>query len=420
ALRAVMVGRSPIADFRLTDPTVSSFHVEVSAVAGGIQVREANSRNGVIFGGARLRDAIVPSGATLEIGSTLLRVQTDVAFHPEAAESASFGALRGRSTVMRELFSMLGRLSRSDLSLVIEGPTGTGKELAARAVHDASRNARGPFMVLDCTAIPATLAESMLFGHERGAFTGATERRAGIFEACEGGTVFLDEVGELPTELQPKLLRVLERREVVRVGSQKPVPVRVRVVCATWRDLRAMVNEGKFREDLYYRLAQARVTLPALVDRRDDIGMLVYHFLQAIPEGVPVAREISPEALEELVRREYPGNVRELKSVVERASVMAEANVITPSDLAFERILTGHGHAAAIAPAIAEGVSDSGAVTPFKDAKRSVVDEFEKAYIQRLLARTQGNLTRAASLAGVERHHLRELVRKHGIRGDEA
>jgi transcriptional regulator with PAS, ATPase and Fis domain len=195
--------------------------------------------------------------------------------------------------------------------------------------------------VLDCTAIPSTLAESVLFGHERGAFTGASERRVGIFEAAEGGTVFLDEVGELPVELQPKLLRVLERREVVRVGSTTPRPVQVRVLSATWRDLRQMINQGRFREDLYYRLAQARVTIPPLKERADDIPLLVYHFLQRLPASTQGARAISQEALAELVRREYAGNVRELKSTVERAAMMAEGAVITSADLAFERMLSG-------------------------------------------------------------------------------
>ncbi|MBL8602847.1 MAG: sigma 54-dependent Fis family transcriptional regulator [Myxococcales bacterium] len=428
-----IVGRSAGCDLRLSDPTVSAFHAELSAVEErtGIQVSDLSSRNGTQYAGARLEKAIVPSGATLEVGSSIVRVELDAAFETQIADLHAFGELRGRNVAMRELFSTLQRLARTELSVLIEGQTGTGKELAARGLHDTSPYGNGPFVVLDCTAIPSTLAESVLFGHERGAFTGANERRAGIFEAAEGGTVFLDEVGELPLELQPKLLRVLERREVVRVGSTTPRPVQVRVVCATWRDLRQMINQGRFREDLYYRLAQARVTIPPLRERNDDIALLVYHFLQRLPPNTQGARAISQEALGELQRREYAGNVRELKSTVERAAMMAEGAVITGADLAFERMLSGE-RARAPSPAQSAPVSapmgdrgsmtpadPSGPLQPFKEAKRTLIDEFEKDYLQRLLHRTGDNLSRAAALAGIERHYLRDLFRKHGLRSDE-
>ncbi|MBI5516530.1 MAG: sigma 54-interacting transcriptional regulator [Deltaproteobacteria bacterium] len=421
-----IVGRSAGCDFRLSDPTVSSFHLEIGASEdhAGIRLADLQSRNGTLYAGARMEKAVIPSGATLEVGSTILRVDLDAAFETPIADMHAFGELRGKNPAMREFFSTLARLARTDLSILVEGQTGTGKELAARGVHDSSMYAQGPFVVLDCTAIPGTLAESVLFGHERGAFTGASERRVGVFEAAEGGTVFLDEVGEMPLELQPKLLRVLERREVVRVGSTTPRPVQVRVISATWRDLRTMINQGKFREDLYYRLAQARLTIPPLKDRPEDIPLLVYHFLQRMPANGQGARAISPEAMAELVRREYAGNVRELKSAVERAAMMAEGAVITTADLAFERMLCGER--ARIAPAPSSGGSTPSMapgpnepLTPFKEAKRTLIDEFEKDYLQRLLARTGGNLSRAAALAGIERHYLRDLFRKHGLRSDD-
>ncbi len=426
AQRAAIIGRSQAADLRLTDPTVSSFHAEVCAADAGVLVRDLESRNGTMYAGARLVKAIVPSGSTLEVGSSLVRVEVDAPFEATIHELPAFGELRGKSVGMREMFSTLSRLARTDISVMIEGETGTGKELAARAVHDASAYASGPFVVLDCTAIPASLAESTLFGHEKGAFTGANERRVGIFEAAEGGTVFLDEVGELPLELQPKLLRVLERREVVRVGSTQTRPIQVRVLCATWRDLRMMINAAKFREDLYYRLAQARVSIPPLRDRRDDISVLVYHFLQKLPANTQGARAIGPEALQELSRREFPGNVRELKSTVERAAMMAEGAVITNADLAFERMLTGERERTPTTAGVTATIPPSGPgalagpLTPFKEAKRTLIDEFERGYLQRLLARTGNNLSRAASLAGIERHYLRDLFRKHGLRSDEA
>lgn len=431
AQHAAIIGRAQGADLRLTDPTVSSFHVEIAAHERGVAVRDLESRNGTVYAGAHIERAVVPSGATLEVGSTLLRLDVDSQFETTLHDLPAFGELRGKSVAMRELFSTLSRLARTDLAVLLEGETGTGKELAARAIHDASGYASGPFIVLDCTAIPATLAESMLFGHEKGAFTGAAERRIGIFEAAEGGTVFLDEVGELPLDLQPKLLRVLERREVVRVGATSPRTVQVRVISATWRDLRTMINQGRFREDLYYRLAQARIALPPLRERREDVAILVFHFLQQLPSHIQCARSIAPDALEELLRREFPGNIRELKSAVERAAMMAEGSVITTADLAFERLLSGEraraASSASAAPSIAAppaaapiAASSGAALTPFKEAKRTLIDEFEKDYLQRLLARTGNNLSRAASLAGIERHYLRDLFRKHGLRSEES
>jgi DNA-binding NtrC family response regulator len=426
AITRGIVGRSQGCDLRLSDQTISAFHVELHAVddQAAIHVKDLSSRNGTRYAGARIESALLPSGATLEIGSSVVRIQLDAAVEAPLPDLHSFGELRGRNGAMREMFSTLQRLARTELSILIEGQTGTGKELAARAVHDASLYAQGPFAVLDCTAIPSTLAESVLFGHERGAFTGASERRIGIFEAAEGGTVFLDEVGELPLELQPKLLRVLERREVVRVGSTTPKPVQVRVISATWRDLRQMINHGRFREDLYYRLAQARVNIPPLKERADDIPLLVYHFLQRLPSNTQGARAISPEALQELMRREYAGNIRELKSAVERAAMMAEGAVITPADLAFERILSGErtkaqGTLSAPSATAPSGSDPHQPLTPFKDAKRTLIDEFEKDYLQRLLHRTGDNLSRAAALAGIERHYLRDLFRKHGLRSDD-
>jgi DNA-binding NtrC family response regulator len=254
----------------------------------------------------------------------------------------------------------------------------------------------------------------MLFGHEKGAFTGATERRIGVFEAAEGGTVFLDEVGELPLDLQPRLLRVLERREVVRVGTNMPRPVNVRVLSATWRDLRTMINRGSFREDLYYRLAQARVVLPPLRERPEDISILARHFLDRLSTDTRRVRDIDPYALEELAVREYGGNVRELKSTIERAALVAEGDVITPADLAFERLLMGERDRPQSLPAPPMDAP----LGRLREARRSVVDEFEKGYLQRLMTRFADNISRAAAAAGVERHYLRGLLRKHGLRGE--
>lgn len=410
--RKITVGRSRTADVVVNDSTVSEFHLELSSNDGGVEVRDLDSWNGTFFAGARMSKAIVPGGSTLSLGESTLRVDLTNEEGPQVAERDSFRALMGKSTPMRELYALLERLAPTDLSVFIEGPTGSGKELVARALHEESARARQAFVVLDCAALPASLAESVLFGHAAGAFTGAIAARAGVFESGDGGTVFLDEVGELPLDLQPKLLRVLERREVVRVGENKPRPANVRVVAATWRDLRSMVNKGQFRDDLYYRLAQARVLVAPLNDRREDIEILVREFLRRLPRAASCARSISQEALSELSARQYPGNVRELKNAVERAAYMADGPVIRPGDLAFERLL----ERAKPEPEEADEDVPPESVPEFKGAKRTAVDDFEQAYLQRLMTKTGGNVTTAASLAGIERHYLRQLLKKHGLR----
>jgi transcriptional regulator with PAS, ATPase and Fis domain len=235
---------------------------------------------------------------------------------------------------MREVFALLERIAPKDLTLLVQGETGTGKEEVARAVHLASPRASAPFVVIDATAIPETIAESLLFGHERGAFTGATERRVGFFEAAHGGTVFIDEVGELPLPLQAKFLRVLERKEVVRLGGHQPVPVDVRVLAATHRDLRNDIDAGRFREDLYYRLSQVRVFLPALRERREDLPLLCRRFL----EHDGGALRLEEDALEYLAQQPFPGNLRELKNAMLRAAALAVDGVVTRADLAGEGV----------------------------------------------------------------------------------
>jgi DNA-binding NtrC family response regulator len=380
-----------------------------------VEVRDLDSWNGTYFAGARVSKAVVPAGSVLSLGESTLRVDLTSDTGQARPQRDSFRALLGRSTAMREMFGLLERLAPTDLSVFIEGPTGSGKELVARALHEESTRAREAFVVLDCAALPASLAESVLFGHTAGAFTGAVAARAGVFESADGGTVFLDEVGDLPLDLQPKLLRVLERREVVRIGENKPRPAAVRVVAATWRDLRGMVNRGQFRDDLYFRLAQARVVLPSLTERREDIEILVNEFLRRLPRKASCARAISQEALAELAGRHYPGNVRELKNTVERAAYMCDGPVIRPGDLAFERLLERGREPAVNEP----GEEDDGEVPEFKGAKRTAVDDFEQTYLAKLMTKTNGNVTLAASLAGIERHYLRSLLKKHGLRSPD-
>ncbi len=409
--RVVVIGRGPEAQLRLDDPSASRFHCELSLSERGVLLRDLRSRNGTFFAGARVREAELPLPCSFSIGASVIQVSDAGAGDVIAAAPSRFGALLGQSAAMRAVFAALERLAKTELSLLIEGPTGTGKELAARAVHEHSGSASGPFVVVDCAAIPASLAESVLFGHERGSFTGAHAAQAGAFESAHKGTVFLDEIGELPAELQPKLLRVLERREVVRVGSHAPRPVTVRVLSATWRDLRAMVNDGRFREDLYYRLAHARVVLPALSERSEDVPLLVQRMLDERPAGAIGARAIAQDALDALANRAYLGNVRELRATVERAAALAQGAIITTRDLDGEQLIA-RGAQRPRAP------QESAPIDAFKDAKRSVIDQFEREYLARLVERCGDNLSLAARSAGLERHSLRELLRRHGLRAE--
>jgi DNA-binding NtrC family response regulator len=376
--KLAVVGRAPQVDLRLSDPSVSSFHVELRAETAGVAVRDLESHNGTSYEGARLERAIVPVGATLVLGGTTIRVEQETAETDVGAMQATFGPLIGASSAMQAVFAWLARVAKTDVSLLIEGPAGAGKEAAARAVHDESRVASAPFVVLDCVAVPPA---AEIFDAKDG----------GIFEAASGGTLFLDDVGELDAAMQARLLRALE--------SEGPKP---RIIAASRRELRREVNQGRFREELYLRIAQARAVLPPLDDRREDIPALAMSFVARIPEGTKAARRIAPEAMDELSRREYRGNVRELRAVVERAAMIAASASITTTDLAFEHVLATH--------------AEKGDVETYKDAKRTVVDEFERHYLEELVARVGDNLSQASILSGVDRHHLRDLLRKHNLR----
>jgi two-component system response regulator GlrR len=310
-----------------------------------------------------------------------------------------FHGLIGRSARMRELFADLARVAPTDMTVLIEGETGSGKELVADSLHAESERARGPFVVFDCSAVAATLAESELFGHERGAFTGAVTSRPGVFEQAHGGTIFLDELGELPKDLQPKLLRVLERREVRRLGSQQVIPVDVRLVAATNRNLAAEVQRGNFREDLYFRLSTAVVRVPPLRDRMEDLPLLVEHFLKRAKPRRDLA-EIPASVWALFNAHRWPGNVRELSNAVQRFAV-------TP-----ERVLAVEPARSSVA---APPADDSGPVVPLRVARRDASEAFERAYLTQLLSRTQRNVTRAAALAEVSRQMVQKLMRKHGV-----
>jgi transcriptional regulator with GAF, ATPase, and Fis domain len=396
AQRAV-IGSAKGVDVFVADPTVSKLHADVEPREDGIWIRDLGSKNGTYIEGILVREGCVPEGGSVRVGSTLLVMQRD----PETADvdlwpEDHFGGLIGRSTVMRELFASLARLAPTDSSVLIQGETGTGKELVARALHEASGRAGAPFVVVDCGALPENLLETELFGHSRGAFTGAAAAREGAIESADGGTVFLDEIGEVPLSMQPKLLRVLEARTVRRVGETEHRKVDVRFIAATHRNLRAMVNAGAFREDLYFRLSVLPIVVPPLRDRLEDVPLLVQAFLASHgaewPEGF---------LMSDLTQRPWLGNVRELRTFVERALIFGPEKALT---------MTGARNIAG-----PEAANASTLDRPLKEAREIWMDRFEREYLTRLLERTGRNVLRAAQEAGVHRTYVYRLIVKYGL-----
>src|SRR5690606_11410703 len=320
------IGSAALCDLAIDDPTVSRFHCEILIGDDGARLRDTGSLNGTILDGVQIVEAYLRGGSVLRIGRTSIRFDFGVERHPlQLSEARRFGVLTGESVAMRRIFSMLERAAASEATVLIEGETGTGKTAAARSIHLESARRDGPFVVLDCGAVPAALIEDELFGHEKGAFTGADTRRAGVFEEASGGTLFLDEIGELPPELQPKLLGVLESRQVRRIGAPRATPVDVRLIAATNRDLRQEANIGAFRPDLYYRLAVVRIEMPPLRSRPEDIPSIAAKLLRDLGgDDAAVARFARPELADSLRRAAWRGNVRELKNYLERCLVFEQ------------------------------------------------------------------------------------------------
>ncbi len=390
----ITVGCEHGCDVTLTDPAVSRFHVELTKGDDGIGLADLGSRNGTFIGGVRVAQGVLPVGARIELGSSALIVEDGARSVSPPAGPVDVPGIVGASDATARIRRQVATLARVQTSVLVEGETGVGKEVVARALHEAGPRRAQPFVVIDCGSLPATLIAAQLFGHERGAFTGATETSPGAFERAGGGTVLLDEIGEMPLDLQPALLGVLERRRVVRVGGSSEIAVEARVLAATNRDLRAQVNAGAFRADLYHRLAVARLVIPPLRERRDDIAPLVEHFCELLT-GEPGVPEDLQVVLSALVDHPLTGNARELRNIVEGALVM--------------------GGTPALSSAGEPGAGPAPTV-PYRDARADALHRFERTYLSALIKGCDGNASEAARRARMDRPYLLTLLRRHGLR----
>jgi two-component system response regulator GlrR len=430
--RRSVVGSAPHCDVIVADRAVSRVHAEIEPREDGLWIRDLKSLNGTFVEGVSVEAGCVLHGFTIRVGTTDLRVNYGNAEKKSVEQwpSDHYGPLLGRSPVMRELFSTLARIAPLEACILIQGETGTGKELVARAIHQASARAAGPFIVVDCAALSESLIEAELFGHAKGAFTGAHQTRIGAIEAASGGTVFLDEIGELPLGMQPKLLRMLESSTIRRIGESRHREVNVRFVTATHRDLLSMVNKGEFREDLYFRLAVVPVRLPALRERAEDIGLLLARFSEGSLGW------LTSGLLHSLERAPWRGNVRELRNFAARASALGPVEALTLSGQLTDRrepvtaIINRPAEllmlpAAPQLPPVeaSEGVPEvpvqaaepPSFFQPFGAFREQWINRGERAFLQALLDRHQRNVAAAAKEAGLDRTHMYRLLRKHGL-----
>lgn len=414
----IRIGSAKTSDIVITDPTVSRQHAEIRRSRDGVILRDLDSMNGTFVGHVRAKQVYLGVDTRFRVGRTeLIFTPADEVIDVEPSDSDHFENLVGESVAMREVFGILERIAPTDLTVLITGETGTGKELASRALHTRSKRAQSSFVVFDCGAAAQNLIESELFGHQKGAFTGAIDSRPGVFEMAHRGTIFLDEIGDLPLDLQPKLLRVIEQREVRRVGASKSKPIDVRVIAATNRNLRDEVDAGRFREDLYYRLAVVELVMPPLRDRLDDLHRLAHHLLERSSHTTSIHR-IDEEVMTALSNHNWPGNVRELNNVIERAMPFTDGNTITiaglPAAIQSGAQPTRNTITVPIVPPSDTHTLED-APMPFKDAKDQLVDAFEHQYLVDLLNRHDGNVSKAARSAGMDRKSITRLMKKHGI-----
>ncbi|MEM6790385.1 MAG: sigma 54-interacting transcriptional regulator [Myxococcota bacterium] len=398
------VGSARGNDLVVNDPSVSGYHLELRCGPGGVEVHDLGSTNGTRLGNARIHHAVVPLGSVLKVGRTKLQLSDGGGVSIELHQGAPPIEMVGETAAMRRLMAQITKAAPSGVPTLLTGESGTGKEVVARVVHALGERPEGPFVTVDCGAFAPNLVASELFGHERGAFTGADRRHVGAFERADGGVLFLDEIGELPIELQPQLLGVLERQRFRRLGGQEEVSVDVRVVSATNRDLRQEVNQGRFRLDLYYRLAVVELRLPPLRERPEDIPALVEHFVRECGHAGPVEDVIDGEMMRVLLKHPWPGNVRELRNWVEATMAMGEASELRAGRLGPEE------------SAAPEAVSPRLLGLPYKEARAMVLEAFEQRYLEHLIQNSEGNVSRAARDARMDRSYLIKLLQRHGLK----
>jgi DNA-binding NtrC family response regulator len=392
-----LLGAGPECDVVVADPRVSRKHVRLSLVPEGIKLEDLGSRNGSFYLGQRVEKIVLAPGSRIALGAVEVALEIDTEQLSSSGEESEQGyhGLVGGSRATRQLFAILARLEGSLIHVLVQGPSGVGKELVARAIHDASAVSSGPLVVVNCGGIARELVLSELFGHRRGAFTGAIEPRIGAFEAADGGTLFLDEVGELPLDVQPVLLRALESGEVVPVGEHKPRPVKLRIVAATNRELEREVEQGRFREDLYYRLAVVKLQIPPLRDRPEDVAVLARRFAQAAGAG-----ELPADVLRQLQAHTWPGNARELRNAVQAYLALGTLPAVVKPDAPLLEL------------ALRQSIDELGS---YAEQKEAFSERFSRAYLSKLLAHTGGNQSEAARISGLDRSYLGKLVARYGI-----
>ncbi|MCB0272423.1 MAG: sigma 54-interacting transcriptional regulator [Bdellovibrionales bacterium] len=415
----IRIGTASNNDIVIEDETVSRNHAEIIKDKQGYLIRDLGSTNGTFVGNVQIKEVYISAKSTIRVGQSKIRFHAqDEHLDIYPSSKSKFGSLIGQSMEMRKIFGILEKVAPTNVTVVIGGETGTGKELVARAIHENSKRNKNNIVIFDCGAVAENLIESELFGHEKGAFTGATNARQGAFELADNGTIFLDEIGELSLDLQPKLLRVLETGEIKRVGADRPKKVNVRVVCATHRNLKDMVAKGLFREDLYFRLTVVHVYLPPLRKRKEDVSMLVEHFFESAKQtvgGSSKIQGISPDVMEVLENHHWPGNIRELKNAIDRAYSFCDSDMIEISHL--PEYLQGIPM-----PSSIDNGEDTSPLSsapdvsmPFKDAKEKWIENFEKDYLIKLLKKNDLNISQAAKEAGIDRKSVQRLLKKYNL-----
>jgi two-component system, NtrC family, response regulator HydG len=405
------VGKSPVCRVRLSDPLVSRRHATFDVTGNVVRLVDLGSTNGTTVNGLRVNDVLLRGGELVQVGDTRMQVERLAPLTVAASVASSFGRTLGAAPEMRRLYPLCERLAGSDVPVLIEGETGTGKEVLAESLHEKSARAGKPFVVFDCTAVPPDLMEAALFGHERGSFTGAISGQKGLFELADGGTLFIDEIGELSTSLQPKLLRALDRSEVRRIGATEWNRVDVRLMAATRRDLEKEIQAGRFRDDLFYRLAVARIELPPLRQRQGDVALLAEAFWNQLG---PHAGAIPHELVLRFESYSWPGNVRELRNAVAKRLALGDL------EMEVRQVAGAAGPSGRSGPASKAMLGDDVIARvleldlPLSQARDMVIEDFERRYLQKMMTTHEGDATRAAAAAGVARRYFQLLRSRRG------